>query len=149
MLFHLDGSTVIKASRDRVFRMLTDPKFIATALPDATDVSVLDEDSLEAKMKVKISVVSSTMKVRLRISDRNPPSGAKLVAEGSGSGSNLKVSSAFTLEGDGSTTRMSWASDVEITGLMGGLGAVIIRGFAERKVSELFSGITKGIEKAG
>jgi carbon monoxide dehydrogenase subunit G len=149
MMFHLDGSTAIKAKRDRVFQMLTDPRFIATTLPDAVDVSVIDEDSLEAKMKVKISVVSSTMKVRLRISDRAPPSMAKLVAEGTGSGSNLKVNSTFNLEGDGTTTRLSWVADVEITGLMGGLGAVIIRGFAEKKVIEIFSGITKGIEKAG
>ena len=129
--------------------MLTDPKFIATALPDAVDVSVLDQNSLEAKMRVKLSVVSSTMKVRLRVSDRVPPSTARLLVEGSGSGSNLRVSTTFTLEGEGSATKMRWAAEVEVTGLMGGLGAVVLRGFAERKVSEIFAGITKGIEKAG
>lgn len=147
MQLHLDGSTVINAKRERVFQLLTDPKFIATTLPDAVEVAVLDSESLEAKMKVKVGIITSSIKIRLRVSDRVPPSRARLLAEGSGSGSNLKISSVFSLEGDG-TTRMSWVADAEITGLMAGLGSTVLRGFAEKKVSEIFAGITKGIEGA-
>src|SRR5712691_11062409 len=148
MQLHLDGSTIIKAERERVFQLLTDPKFIATTLPDAVEVAVLDRDSLEAKMKVKVALISSNIKVRLRVTDRVPPSRARLLVEGSGGGSNLKISSTFSLEGDGSTTRLSWVADAEITGLMAGLGSIVLRGFAEKKVGEIFAGITKGIEGA-
>ncbi|HLQ03715.1 MAG TPA: carbon monoxide dehydrogenase subunit G [Nitrososphaerales archaeon] len=148
MQLHLDGSTIIKAERERVFQLLTDPKFIATTLPDAVEVAVLDRDSLEARMKVKVALISSNIKVTLRVADRVPPSRARLLVEGSGSGSNLKISSTFSLEGDGSTTRMSWVADAEITGLMAGLGSIVLRGFAEKKVGEIFAGITKGIEGA-
>ena len=148
MQLHLDGSTIINAKRERVFQLLTDPKFIATTLPDAVEVAVLDRDSLEARMKVKVALISSNVKVTLRVADRVPPSRARLLVEGSGSGSNLKISSTFSLEGDGSTTRMSWVADAEITGLMAGLGSIVLRGFAEKKVGEIFAGITKGIEGA-
>ncbi len=148
MQLHLDGSTIINAKRERVFQLLTDPKFIATTLPDAVEVAVLDRESLEAKMKVKVALISSNIKVTLRVTDRVPPSRARLLVEGSGSGSNLKISSTFSLEGDGSTTRMSWVADAEITGLMAGLGSIVLRGFAEKKVGEIFAGITKGIEGA-
>ncbi|TLY01361.1 MAG: hypothetical protein E6K95_06780 [Thaumarchaeota archaeon] len=131
---HLTGSTTINAKRERVFQLLTDPSFIATTLPDA----------------VEVALISSSIKVRLRITDRVPPSSARLLAEGSGSGSNLKIISTFSLEGDGTTTtRLSWVADAEITGLMAGLGSLVLRGFAEKKVGEIFAGITKGIEGAG
>ncbi|TLY16756.1 MAG: carbon monoxide dehydrogenase subunit G [Thaumarchaeota archaeon] len=147
---HLTGSTTINAKRERVFQLLTDPSFIATTLPDAVEVALLDKESLEAKMKVKVALISSSIKVRLRITDRVPPSSARLLAEGSGSGSNLKIISTFSLEGDGTTTtRLSWVADAEITGLMAGLGSLVLRGFAEKKVGEIFAGITKGIEGAG
>ena len=147
---HLTGSTTINAKRERVFQLLTDPNFIATTLPDAVEVALLDKESLEAKMKVKVALISSSIKVRLRITDRVPPSSARLLAEGSGSGSNLKIISTFSLEGDGTTTtRLSWVADAEITGLMAGLGSLVLRGFAEKKVGEIFAGITKGIEGAG
>ena len=146
---HLTGSTTINAKRQRVFQLLTDPNFIATTLPDAVEVAVLDKENLEAKMKVKVALISSSIKVRLKVTDRVPPSSAKLLAEGSGSGSNVKIISTFSLEGDGTTTRLSWVADAEITGLMAGLGSLVLRGFAEKKVGEIFAGITKGIEGAG
>ena len=145
MELHLNGSTKISARIDRVFQLVTDPKFIAGTLPDAEDVAVLDEDSLEAKLRVKVALVSSAIKFRLTISDRTPPSHARLLAEGSGSGSNMKITSTFELAGDGSTT-MNWAADVEITGLIAGLGSTFLRGFAEKRVAEIFEGITKAVE---
>ena len=147
MQLHLTGSTNINAKRERVFQLLTDPNFIATTLPDAVEVAVLDRESLEAKLKVRVALISSSIKVRLRVADRVPPASARLLAEGSGSGSNLKISSTFSLEGDG-TTKMSWVADAEISGLIAGLGSIVLRGFAEKKVSEIFAGITKGIEGA-
>ncbi len=145
MELHLNGSTKIRARREEVFRLVTDPNFIASALPDAEDVAILDKDSLEAKLRVKVALVSSTIKVRLTISDRTSPSRARLLAEGSGSGSSMKINSTFELSGDGSTT-MSWAADAEITGLMAGLGSTFLRGLAEKKVAEIFEGITRAVE---
>jgi carbon monoxide dehydrogenase subunit G len=148
MQLHLTGSTVINAKRERVYQLLTDPKFIATTLPDAAEVAVLDSESLEAKIKVRVALISSSIKIRLRVTEKVPPSSARLLAEGSGSGSILKISSTFSLGGDGRATRLSWVADAEITGLMAGLGSIVLRGFAEKKVGEIFAGITKGIEGA-
>jgi carbon monoxide dehydrogenase subunit G len=141
----LEGSNPIKMPRDRVFALLTDSSFIATTLPDAEDVHVLDPDTVEAKVKVKMSIVSSTLKVKLKIVERSPPDRAALFTEGSGSGSNLKIRSVFTLEGTDITT-MKWSADADVTGLMAGLGSTVLRGFAEKKVGEIFSGITKAME---
>src|SRR3989475_11929947 len=141
MQLHLTGSTNINAKRERVFQLLTDPNFIATTLPDAVEVAVLDRENLEAKMKVKVALISSSIKVRLRITDRVPPSSARLLAEGSGSGSNLKIISTFSLEGDGTTTtRLSWGADAEITGLMAGVGSLVLRGVADEDEGEILSG---------
>ncbi|QQG48884.1 MAG: carbon monoxide dehydrogenase subunit G [archaeon] len=147
MQIHLEGSNKINAPRERVFSMLTDPHFLAKTLPDAEDVRVLDASSLEAKLKLRVAVVSSTLKVRMSIADKTPPSKATLLAEGSGSGSNMRINSTFTLEGDSPTT-MSWSADADITGVMAGLGSALLKGFATKKVAEIFSGITKAVEQA-
>jgi len=148
MQLHLEGSRTIHLKRARAFGLLTDPNFIARSLPDASEVIVLDRDSLEAKVKVKLSIVSGTLNMRLRISDRSAPSRARLTAEGSGTGSGVRVNSTFELEGDGSTT-MKWSAEAEITGLMAGLGSTLLRGFAEKKVGEIFDGITRALEAEG
>ena len=147
MQLHLDGSTVINAPQSKVYALLTDPNFIAKTLPDAEDVHVLDAQSLEARMKLRVAVVSSALKVKMSISKTAPGSKATLVAEGTGSGSAMKITSVFDLAG-GSSTTMGWSADAEITGVMAGLGSSLLKGFATKKVAEIFEGITKAIEEA-
>ncbi|MDG6953886.1 MAG: SRPBCC family protein [Nitrososphaerota archaeon] len=147
MLLHLDGSNQIGASRDRVYALLTDPGFIAKTLPDAEDIRVLDGSTLEAKVKLRVSVVSSTVRMKMTIGRSEPTTKATLTAEGSGSGSALKIASVFELSGDSPTT-MSWSADADITGVMAGLGSTLLRGFATKKVTEIFAGITKAVESA-
>jgi carbon monoxide dehydrogenase subunit G len=145
MKLHLDGSTTINEDREVVFKQLTDPKFIANSLPDAQEVNVIDATTLEAELKVKVAVVTSTLKLRMSITETLPPSRAKLVADASGSGSHLSISSTFELAGSRPTT-LSWSADAEITGVMAGLGSSILKGFATKKVGEIFAGITKAVE---
>lgn len=146
MELHLNGSTTINAPRQTVFNRLTDPNFFARTLPDSEDVHVVDGSTLEAKVKVKIAVVSSTLRVRMTVSGREPPDRATLFVEGSGGGSSLKISSNFTLTGD-SPTRMDWTADADLSGIMAGLGSTLLKGFATKKVDEIFRGITEAIEQ--
>src|SRR5579863_988798 len=145
MQIHLDGSNIIKAAPEKVYTLLTDPNFIARSLPDAEDVHVLDGSSLEAKIKLRVAVVSSTMKMKMTIEKTEPTSRAALVAEGSGSGSNMKITSVFSLEG-GAQTTMNWSADAEVTGVMAGIGSALLKGFATKKVGEIFAGITRAVE---
>lgn len=114
---------------------------------DAEDVRVLDGSSLEARIKLRIAVVSSTLKTRLAIVRTAPPNRATLVAEGSGSGSSMNVTSVFELSGESPTT-MHWSADAEMTGVMAGIGSTLLKGFATKKVAEIFTGITSAVEAA-
>jgi len=147
MQLHLEGSNSIDAQRDRVYSLLTDANFVAKTLPDAEDVRVLDASNLEAKIKLRIAVVSAKIAMKMTISKTEPPSAATLVAEGSGSGSTMKITSVFSLSGDTPTT-MAWNADAEIGGVMAGIGSALLKGFATRKVAEIFEGITKAIDGA-
>ncbi|HXY56563.1 MAG TPA: SRPBCC domain-containing protein [Nitrososphaerales archaeon] len=147
MQLHLEGTNSIASPRENVYSLLTDPGFISKSLPDAEEVRVLDATSLEARMKLRIAVVSTALKMKMTIEKTAPPSKATLLAEGAGSGSALKIRSAFELSGD-ATTNIAWAADAEITGVMAGIGSTLLRGFAAKKVAEIFSDITRAIEAA-
>ena len=147
MEIQLSGSNTIKAPRQTVFDRLTSPDFLAKSLPDSEDVRVLDDSTVEGKVKVRVAVVSSTLKVRLTVSSKLPTERATLQVDGSGSGSVLRITSNFALAGD-SPTRMDWTAVADITGVMAGLGSTLLKGFATKKVAEIFSGITTAIERS-
>jgi carbon monoxide dehydrogenase subunit G len=143
----LEGSRTINLPREKVFDMLTDSRFIASSLPDAEEVNVVDKDTIDARLKVRIALVSASMKVRIRIGEREKPSFGTLYVEGSGSGSNVKITSRFELS-NGQTTLMKWKATVDVTGVMAGLGSTILKSFADKKVTEIFNSITDAMEKA-
>jgi carbon monoxide dehydrogenase subunit G len=142
---HLEGAEELKLQRERVYQLLTDPNFIARSIPDSQDVKVTGEDSVEAKMKIGVSFVTTKMQVKMQITDKVPTTHARLLAEGTGSGSNMKIKSDFDLEGE-NPTRMKWAADAEITGVMAGMGYTILKGFSEKKVAEIFQGNKNAME---
>jgi uncharacterized protein len=147
MQLHLEGTESLGLPKERVFQLLTDPSFLARSIPDAQDARVMEDKSVEAKMKIGISFLTTTMATKMRVVDLVPPQHAKLLVEGSGSGSSMKISSDFDLEGD-NPTAMKWAADAEITGVMAGIGSSIIKGFADKKVREIFQDIKKAMESA-
>jgi uncharacterized protein len=149
MQLHLEGANSVGAPRQSVFSMLTDSSFIGRSIPDSEDVKVLDANTVEAKLKVRIAVVSSTLRVRLTIGERVPPSSATMSADASGSGSSIKIASAFTLAEEGpSRTKIEWKADADVTGVMAGIGSGLLKGFASKRVAEIFVGITRAIEGA-
>src|ERR1022692_4389530 len=148
MQLHLEGSEDLNLPRERVFQLLTDSSFIAKSLPDAQDTKVIDESNLEARMKIGMSFLTTHMAVKMKTADKVPPQHARLYVEGAGSGSNMKITSDFDLEGE-TTTKMKRVADAEITGVMAGIGSSLLKGFAEKKVKEIVEAINKAIIPAG
>lgn len=149
MHLHLEGSNELKVDREIAYQRLTNLDIMAKALPDAEDVKIIDSDTAEATIKLRIALVSTRLRMKIRILGKKPPSHAELSAEGSGTGSHVKLSSVFDLEQEPgrSVTKMSWSSEAEITGLMAGIGSTMLKGFAEKRVAEIFDAIGVAIEK--
>ena len=149
MQIHLEGSNSVGAPRERVYGMLTDSAFIGRSIPDSEDVRVVDADTVEAKIKLRVAIVSAALRARLTISERTPPSGASLSADATGSGSSIKISSRFSLADEGAgRTKIDWKADAEVGGVMAGIGSSLLKGFATKRVAEIFEGITRAIEGA-
>ena len=148
MQLHLEGSSHFELDPETAYKRLTDLNIMARALPDSEDVNVLDNETAEATMKLRIALVSTKLRMRVRISGKKPPSHAELTAEGSGSGSHIKISSIFDLEKEGDQkTNMTWSANAEITGIMAGIGSLMLKGFAEKRVGEMFEAIRLAVEK--
>jgi uncharacterized protein len=149
MHIHLEGSHELEADRETAYQRLTNLSVMANAIPDSEDIKVVDVDTAETTVKLRIALVSTRLKMKVKILEKRPPSHAELSAEGSGSGSHLKLHSIFDLEKvpGGSGTKMTWAADSEITGIMAGIGSVMLKGFAEKKVAEIFEAIGLAVEQ--
>jgi len=147
MHLHLEGTEILNFPRERVYQLLTDAGFLAKSLPDARETKVTGDNTIEAKMKFGISSLTMTMATKIKLTDMVSPRHARLVMEGAGSGSRIKITSDFDLEGE-KPTRMKWISNAEIAGVMTGIGSSMIKGFARGKVREIFKDLKRTMEQA-
>jgi len=146
--FHLDGVVSIKATPEKVFSSLSDPKFMISTIPDLQSSKIVDNDHFEAKIKVGLSVVRGTVDMKFELKDKTGGNHAKLVGDGSGAGSKMRIESVFDLSPDGEGTKMAWSADADLSGLMAGIGSQILKGQSEKQVTQIFSNIKSKLESS-
>ena len=138
---HLEGSFVTPASRDIVWGFLLNPNDIAPCFPDLQSLAVTSPDSFKAKVKVGISLVKGTMDFDFRIAEKNPPSSAKLIGSGRRVGSNIEIQTAFTLDELGPGTKVGWIADVNVGGIMAGLGTKLLDSTSSKMVEQVLANL--------
>jgi carbon monoxide dehydrogenase subunit G len=104
-------------------------------------LEVQSPQNFNAKVKVGISVVKGTMDFDFQIVDTVPPSSAKLIGNGKGVGSTIKIQTAFTLQESGAGTKIGWVADVDISGIMAGLGTKILDSTSRKMVEQVLGNL--------
>jgi carbon monoxide dehydrogenase subunit G len=146
MKFHLDGKYTINSSVEKTFESLTNPSFMVSCIPDLQSSNIQDSDHFEAKIRVGISIVRGTVDMKFQLQDKRAPSHAKLVGEGSGAGSKMRIESVFDLSRVGNSTEMTWAADADLSGLIAGIGGSVLKGQSEKQVNQIFYNIKSKLE---
>ncbi len=138
MKLQFSGSPEITASRDRVWRRLIDPRFVAASAPGVESVEVIDP----THFTVTSAFGPASMKARLTLDGEMfqlvPGTSAKMRLRGRAAGSEIDVLSTIALR-DGGPGRvfLDWSASSELSGRMAGLGARLIEGIV-RKMTEQF-----------
>lgn len=147
---HLEGSFETPAPRGLVWEFLLNPNEIAPCFPDLQSLQVLSPDSFKAKVKVGISLVKGTMDFDFHMADEVPPSSAKLIGNGHGVGSTIDLQTAFTLQEAGSGTKVGWVADVNVGGIMAGLGTKLLDSTSSKMVTQVLENLQNRLKaKAG
>ena len=142
----MNGELVIGAPMEKVYPKLVTPEFMASTIPDVQDFKIVDPEHFEARVKVGISVVRGIVGMKFAILDKSDDSHARLVGDGAGAGSTMHIESAFDLSSESGGTKIKWTADVEISGLIAGIGSSILKGQTEKQVSQIFQNIKAKLE---
>jgi len=139
---HYEGSFGVVSSRDAVYSFVTDPKSVATILPDVQDVKIIDANSFSLKAKLGFSLVNGLMDVKCTFTEKNPYTFLRLNATADGLSSVVDLESSFTLEDmQGGGTRVKWTADARIAGLIARVGSRLIDSATERYVTRMIDAL--------
>ncbi len=135
----IEGSHDVPAPRQRVWDAFLDPETLRQAIPGCEKLEALGSDEYRAVMKIGVAAVKGTFEGKVKIADKNPPNTYRLHAEGSGGPGFVRADTVITLTDIEGGTRVSYSADVQVGGLIAGVGQRMLGGVSKMMADQFFS----------
>ncbi len=135
----IEGSHDVPAPRQRVWDAFLDPETLRQAIPGCEKLEALGNDEYRAVMKIGVAAVKGTFEGKVKIADKNPPNTYRLHAEGSGGPGFVRADTVITLTDIEGGTRVSYSADVQVGGLIAGVGQRMLGGVSKMMADQFFS----------
>jgi carbon monoxide dehydrogenase subunit G len=142
------GRFTIKTRLDRLMLLITDPDFMARALPDVKEYQVEGPDRASLKIAVGVSHIRGVLPARFRIDRSGGPEKLAVIADASGMGSRVDLRLDFTLtEQDGSVV-VDWTSSADVNGMLASVGAGLLRPLTRAKFDAVINSVQSALSQA-
>lgn len=139
----LQGHYDLPAPRDRVWKALLDPEQLARAMPGCEKLDAIGEGEYKATLKVGVAAVKGTFEGKVKLSDVQPPNRYRMMVEGSGGPGFVRGEAVMELSEVEGGTRVEYEGDVQIGGLIAGVGQRMLGGVAKMMVDQFFSRVAE------
>ncbi len=145
---HLEGVTIIKAPRQKVWEFLTDAHQVSQCAPGVESVEIVVPGR---KFRAVAAIGFGTVKARFagdaEFVELDAPHRAKIKAHGNAPGSAADVASEMILmDGPDGGTEMKWTAEVVILGSLASLAARMMGPVTQKLTEQFFACVKKKIE---
>ncbi|MBW2056449.1 MAG: carbon monoxide dehydrogenase subunit G [Deltaproteobacteria bacterium] len=142
----------VKAPIQEVWDFLVDPEKIGPCVPGCEKIEVVGENVYESSVKVKVGVISLTMKSRTTLTEVDPPRHLKSVTEGRDAlkaGTLYQESVVDLSEVSENEVEISYSANTRVVGKLATFGEKVMRATAKKLGEEFARNIQAGIGKTG
>ncbi len=134
----LEGTTTLPASVETVWKTINDPDALRRCTPGLRELKEVAPDTYAATLEIGIAAVKGAYTGRLAITDKRPPTHYIITLEGSGGPGFMKGQGTVDLEREGDATLVRWVGDIQIGGLIAGVGQRMIGGIGKMLIGQFF-----------
>lgn len=135
----VDGTVVMKAPREQVWELFNEQGALARATPGCQRLTRVGEDSYEAELTMGIAAIKGRYAGKLQLQDKQPPAHYRLHIEGTGAPGFVSGSGTFDFsEAATDETSIGYVWDVQVGGLIAGVGQRMLGGVAKLLINQFF-----------
>ena len=142
----ISGSYTLPVAPERAYQILQDPAILAQAMPGCEGLEKIGPDEYRMKMKVLLAALSGQFEGKVRITDANPPHSFRLMVEGTGKIGFVKGEGLLTLAPVDASTEVRYDGEVQIGGMIAGVGQRLLDVTAKLIIKKFFEKFTGEID---
>ena len=139
----IEGSHDVPAPRQKVWDAFLDPRQLRKAIPGCEKLEALGGDEFKATLKVGVAAVKGTFEGKVRLLEQKPLESYRLAAEGSGGPGFVKADTLIMLSEIEGGTRVAYSADVQVGGLIAGVGQRMLGGVSKMMADQFFGKMTE------
>lgn len=138
---NMNGSQVIDAPRETVWKGLNDPKILQQCIPGCDKIESSSPTDMKATVVVKVGPVKASFAGEVKISDLKAPESYRISGKGSGgfAGHAAGGATVTLTELSPTQTQMDYTVDAQIGGKLAMLGSRLIDSTAQSLAGQFFT----------
>jgi carbon monoxide dehydrogenase subunit G len=149
MALHTSGDISVDVPRAEAFAFLQDPRRLAACIPGLHDLRELGPDRYSAVLTSRVAFMTVSFNVTIDIVNVEPMHAieAKISGDAVGLVGHVAARAAVRVTDEGERgSRINYATDVTLTGKLGGLGQPVFQATSARLAREFGENLKKAIE---
>jgi carbon monoxide dehydrogenase subunit G len=142
----IEGTYTFQAPQERVWEAFNNPQSLRQALPGCEKLEETEPGKYDLYLKIGIAAVKGKYKGKMEIADAQPPNMIRLVGEGKGLPGYVKGEAVVALTAQGNETQVAYDGDVQVGGLLAGIGQRMMSGVAKMMLEHFFKNMEKVLQ---
>jgi len=143
------GEQTLPLALPAAWDLLLNTEVMARVMPGCESLVPAGPDEYEMKMKLAMAAIQGLFLGKIRIRDKNPPESYRLEVEGQGKIGFLRGSGLLKLAAEGSATRITYEGEVQVGGLIAGVGERMLDVTAKIMIGRFFQGLAREAAAVG
>jgi len=141
----IQGTHLIHVASEKVFAALVDPRILQLCIPGCESLEQTADNTYVATMKAGVGAVKGKFKGTVRLDEIQTPSHYRMIVEGKGAPGFVKGTGEFDLTENDGTTMIAYTGEMQVGGVIAGVGQRMIEAAAKMLAGKFFSELEKQI----
>jgi carbon monoxide dehydrogenase subunit G len=142
----IEGARDVPAPREAVWAAFLDPARLAAAMPGCERLEAVGEGEYRATMKIGVAGLTGTFTGKVTLSDLEPPARYRMAMQGEGDSGFVRGEATMELADIEGGTRVSYAADVHVGGLIASVGQRMLAGVAKIMLGQFFARMVEQLQ---
>jgi carbon monoxide dehydrogenase subunit G len=134
----LEGMNTLPAPVETVWKTINDQEALRRCTPGLKELKEVAPDTYQATLQIGVAAVKGTYSGTLAITDKRAPTHYKIALNGTGGSGFMKGEGNVDLEPQGDSTLLKWTGDIQIGGLIAGVGQRMLGGIGKMLIGQFF-----------
>ncbi|MFQ5740069.1 MAG: CoxG family protein [Acidobacteriota bacterium] len=147
MAITLAGEFEVERKLEDVYSFLTTPDHFAPLLPDFEALEVQDDKHFIVKLKVGVSYIRGTARVKFEMAELEPNRYALFKGHGTLPGGSADLTARFDLAESPGGTTVTWRGDAQVFGRIVSVARGLLEPLAKRNIQKLIDGLQTALSQ--